>query len=91
MHGYISKGAHSDLEVVLSSHRKPWRDIGIQFSVHLSVNICDHSSVDPTVKVCNSETLRDTVAKLGTNIKHYHTVAKLGTNIKHYQTLYTDT
>ena len=40
-------------------------------SVRSSVNICDHPNDDPSVRICNSETLRDTFAKLGTNIKHY--------------------
>ena len=31
-------------------------------------------SVDPTVQVCNSEMLGDTLAKLGTIIMHYQTI-----------------
>ena len=40
-------------------------------SVRPSVNISDHSNIDPTVQVCNSETLRDTLDTLGTNIKYF--------------------
>ena len=39
-----------------------------------SINIWDHPSVEPTVRVRNSETLWDTLANIGTNIKHYQAV-----------------
>ena len=38
------------------------------------VNFSDHPSVDPTVQVRNSKTLRDTLTKLGTNIKHHQSL-----------------
>ena len=37
-------------------------------------NICDHPNIDPTVQVHNFETLLDTLAKLGKNIKHRQTM-----------------
>ena len=62
----------------LSRLPQAWRDIGIRFtvrsSVRLSVNICHHPSVEPIVQVRNSETLQDTLTKLGTNIKHHQTM-----------------
>ena len=37
-------------------------------------NFSDHPSVDSTVQVYNSETLSDSLTKLGTNIKHDQTM-----------------
>ena len=50
--------------------------LSVCMSLCQSVNICDHPSMDPTVQVCDSKTLLDTLATLGTNIKYYQTVSQ---------------
>ena len=55
-----------------------WHDIGFRFSVCScicpAINICNHPRVDRSVRVCNSESLRDNFTRLGTNIKHHRTM-----------------
>ena len=43
-------------------------------AIRPSIHICDHPRFDPTVQGRNSETLRDTSTKLGTNIKHHQSL-----------------